>query len=119
MNVAQMLAHCQVPLNIALCEMKPESTVLMRIIAKLFKRAILEQPEFRRNSHTFKEAVITDVREFQQEMTKLLALVVHLGIAGAEGITKEPHPFFGKMSSNDWNTLQSKHLDHPLRQFGA
>ena len=38
---------------------------------------------------------------------------------GEAGISKEVHPFFGKLTTAEWDTLQWKHLDHHLRQFGA
>jgi Protein of unknown function (DUF1569) len=119
MNVAQMLAHCQVPLEIMLGDVKPKSNVLNRFIGKLLKNSILTRPEFRKNSPTFKEAVIAKSCEFQTEQARLLALVDRIGNGGVSVITKDPHPFFGAMTPDEWNTLQSKHLDHHLRQFGA
>jgi Protein of unknown function (DUF1569) len=38
---------------------------------------------------------------------------------GAEGCTKHPHNFFGKLTPLEWATGMYKHLDHHLRQFGA
>ena len=37
---------------------------------------------------------------------------------GPEKLAKE-HPFFGPLTSAEWDRLQWKHLDHHLRQFGA
>jgi hypothetical protein len=34
-------------------------------------------------------------------------------------ITETIHPFFGKMSSQEWAMFAYKHLDHHLTQFGA
>ncbi|MBP9797478.1 MAG: DUF1569 domain-containing protein, partial [Chitinophagales bacterium] len=38
---------------------------------------------------------------------------------GPTGVTKDKHPFFGKLSPEEWDTLTVKHLDHHLRQFGV
>jgi hypothetical protein len=119
MNVAQMLAHCQVPLRIALGDMKPASTLLNRLVGRMLKGMILRRPEFRKNSPTFKEAVIADERSFEQEHANLLGLVRRLAEGGTAAITTDPHPFFGKLTPEEWDNLQSKHLDHHLRQFGV
>lgn len=29
------------------------------------------------------------------------------------------HPFFGLLSNEEWNSLQHKHIDHHLKQFGV
>ena len=47
------------------------------------------------------------------------ALVDRFGVAGPSGLTSLPHPFFGPLSSEEWQALQWRHLDHHLRQFGA
>jgi hypothetical protein len=36
-----------------------------------------------------------------------------------ENIVKEPHPFFGKLTKEQWSKGTYKHLDHHLLQFGV
>jgi Protein of unknown function (DUF1569) len=48
-----------------------------------------------------------------------LAFVERAGKVGLAGITQHPHPFFGELTPEEWDILQSKHLDHHLRQFGV
>jgi len=38
---------------------------------------------------------------------------------GEDGPKLDKHPFFGPMSTEDWDRLNWKHLDHHLRQFNA
>jgi hypothetical protein len=38
---------------------------------------------------------------------------------GPEKCTKHPHPYFGKLSPEEWAILKWKHYDHHLRQFGV
>lgn len=38
---------------------------------------------------------------------------------GRSSITCHEHPFFGKMTGEDWGHLMYKHLDHHFRQFGV
>jgi hypothetical protein len=46
-------------------------------------------------------------------------LVERFGAAGAAGRLVPQHPFFGPLTSAEWDVLMWKHLDHHLRQFGA
>jgi hypothetical protein len=119
MNVAQMLAHCQVPLKVASGELVPRINPLIRLLfGKSAKRQLTNEPEFRRNIPTFREARITDRRVFETERNRLVEALQDFQRKGPAGLTKKPHPFFGEMSTGDWDLLQVKHLDHHLRQFG-
>ena len=57
--------------------------------------------------------------DLDKEKAGLIEIVSRLSEKGPEGITKEPHPFFGALAPEEWNTLTWKHLDHHLSQFGA
>ncbi|WP_207531902.1 DUF1569 domain-containing protein [Desertivirga arenae] len=119
MNVAQMLAHCQWPLRIALGEQSVKR-VLVGILFGGFARKQLVKPEpFRKSLPTAKEFVVTDQRDFVKEKLQLAALIEKFTKGGPEGLTEDPHPFFGRMTEQEWDVLQWKHLDHHLRQFGV
>lgn len=119
MNVAQMLAHCQWPLGIAMGE-KSVKRVLVGILFGGFARKQLVKPEpFKRGLPTAKEFVVTDLRDFENERSKLIAMVEKFSSGGPQGLTEDPHPFFGRMTEQEWDILQWKHLDHHLRQFGV
>jgi hypothetical protein len=120
MNVAQMLAHCQAPIKIASGQLTPKINPIVKLLfGKTAKRQLVNDPEFKRNLPTFTEAKIVDQRVFEQERNKLIELIKEFQEKGPSGLTKNSHPFFGDMSINDWDTLQVKHLDHHLRQFGV
>jgi hypothetical protein len=120
MNVAQMLAHCQMPIKTASGELVPKVNPIIKFLfGKAAKKQLVNDPEFKKNLPTFSEAKIVDPRIFEQERTKLIKIIEEFHAKGPEGLTKNAHPFFGQMSINDWDTLQVKHLDHHLRQFGV
>ncbi len=120
MNVAQMLAHCQVPLKIASGEMVPKVNPIVKFLfSKNAKRQLINDPEFKRNLPTMNEAKVVDQPAFEQERSKLIAMIQDFQSKGPAGLTKSAHPFFGDMTVNEWDTLQVKHLDHHLRQFGV
>lgn len=120
MNVAQMLSHCQAPIKIASGELIPKiNPVIKFLFAKNAKKQLLNDPEFKRNLPTFREAKVVDQRVFSEEQTKLVNLIKEFQEKGPSGLTKEAHPFFGELKVNEWDFMQVKHLDHHLRQFGV
>lgn len=119
MNVSQMLHHCQKPLEIATGDLTPKTNRIIKFLfGKSAKKQLIRDPEFKRNLPTFPEAKIADRRVFETEKTRLISLIENFQAKGPAGLTKKPHPFFGELSVEEWDTLQVKHLDHHLRQFG-
>lgn len=120
MNVAQMLAHCEVPLRVAQGELKPKvNPILKFLFGKMAKKQVLGGEGLKKNSPTMAEAKIADKREFEEEKQKLIKKIGSFYEKGKAGITREPHPFFGELTIEEWDQLQSKHLDHHLSQFGV
>lgn len=119
MNVAQMLTHCQQPLRVVFGELQLKRGILSILFGSYFKKKMVsDERPFTRNLPTDKTFIITDKKELEEEKKKLIDLIQKFEQLGAEGLPKEPHPFFGKMTSREWDILQWKHLDHHLNQFG-
>lgn len=120
MRVDQMLAHSQKPLEIALGTLKPKVNPIIKLLfGKSARKQVLSPEPFKQNLPTLGEAIIAGKREFDTEKHKLIELVQTFHKAGPNGVSREPHPLFGPMSSSDWDVSQVKHLDHHLRQFGV
>lgn len=119
MNVAQMLAHCQAPLQVALKEKKLKRNLFGILFGKMAKKKLTSGKPFPRNLPTDKSFLVTDERKFEEEKSKLITLINRFTAAGGESISKETHPFFGKMTPEEWGILSYKHLDHHLQQFGV
>lgn len=119
MNISQMLTHCQVPLRVAFGEVKLKRTLIGFLFGRMALKRFAGAAIFDKNLPTEKSFVITSNPEFEAERGKLIALVKRFLDQGPSAITKEPHPFFGKMTTEQWDTVQWKHLDHHLRQFGG
>lgn len=119
MDVAQMLAHCQCPLRIALGDDELERNIIGVLFGWLAKRQLLAPKPFGKNLPTAPQFKVVDPRVFEKERDTLLALVKRLGDGGPAVLTQKPHPFFGALTVAEWDGLQWKHLDHHLRQFGV
>jgi hypothetical protein len=119
MNVSQMLAHCQEPLKIALGKATFKRNLFGILFGKLAKKQVVSDKPYKQSLPTAPTFVVKDDRNFETEKTKLLALINEFTQGGEAGLIKDPHPFFGKMTSEEWDKSQLKHLDHHLRQFGV
>lgn len=117
MNVAQMLAHCQLPVKIAMGTHQPKGSFLLRLIGPLFKSVLWNEKPYSKGLPTDPTFITTgSEKEFEKEKNELLEMVNRFS---EENITREKHPIFGKMTKENWSKAIWKHLDHHLRQFGV
>jgi hypothetical protein len=121
MNVAQMLAHCNVSMDTAMGKSFIKPIFIGRIIGTLLKPRVLGEKPFGKNSPTDKTYVFTDKGDlnFEEEKSKLQQAVNQFFEGGVAKCTTYPHPFFGKFTPEEWGIFAWKHLDHHLRQFGV
>lgn len=119
MSAAQMIAHSQAPFKVAFEELKLKRGMIGILFGGIAKKRMLGPDPFGKNLPTDKSFKINGQPDFDKEKNKLIEYVLRFAKAGHDGITKEAHPFFGKMKPEEWDTLMYKHLDHHLRQFGG
>jgi hypothetical protein len=94
--------------------------LLPRMIGRIVKpMALGNDKPMRRNSPTARSLIVDDARPLETERTRLNELIGRFVAGGAVACTTEPHPFFGKLTPEEWAILTYKHLDHHLRQFGV
>lgn len=120
MDVAQMLAHCNVTYEMVYDGTHKKPNAFVKLILKLFvKNTVVSAKPYKKNGSTAPQFVIVDERDFEAEKTRLINHInktTELG--GSHFDNKESHSF-GKLSQDEWNNLFYKHLDHHLTQFGA
>ena len=119
MNVSQMLAHCIVAFRIALGEQKLKRAFIGILFGRLARRMLVNDKSFKKSLATAKEFIINGDKNFDEEKLKLISYVNRFADEGENILTKEAHPFFGKLTTTEWDGLMWKHLDHHLRQFGV
>jgi hypothetical protein len=118
MDVSKMLAHSTIALKIAFGEIKPQSNIFLKMVGKTFKKKIFAADSFRKNSPTGRDFIVTRTKNFDEEKPVLISYVKKFIEKSTGIITKESHPFFGRLTVEEWDSLMYKHLDHHLRQFG-
>ena len=118
MSAAQMVTHAQRPLQVALGELKLKRGIVGLLFGKMVKKSLAKPGNFKPNLPTAPQFVVHDQPDFMKERKHLIRMVEEFGNR-KESVTAFVHPFFGKMTTEEWDLLQWKHLDHHLRQFGV
>lgn len=119
MDVAQMLAHCSSFQDIAMGHSFPPRGWLGILIGNLVKPMFYNDRTLAKNMSTIPAILIIDEKEFKTEKEKLKQKIITFQNNGPENCTTHPHPFFGKLTSEQWGKGIYKHLDHHLKQFGV
>ncbi|MBS4176864.1 DUF1569 domain-containing protein [Lederbergia citrea] len=117
MDVSQMLAHCSSFQDIAMGNSFPPRSWLGIIVGGFAKQIIYNDKTLPHNMSTIPTILIADDREFDTEKEKLKQKIITFQNNGPEKCTTHPHPFFGKLTSEQWGKGIYKHLDHHLKQF--
>ena len=116
MNVGQMLAHLQMPIGVALGNHKLKRTFIGILFGPMAKKILYNDKPFKRNLPTDKSFIMQEAKDFEQEKKKLLDMISKFT---ETNMIDEPHPFFGKLTKEQWSIGSWKHLDHHLNQFGV
>jgi hypothetical protein len=120
MDVAQMLAHCNVSLETAMGLNFPKRKLIGRLFGKLIKRKFIDSKPMIKNALT-EDHYVTNVNvyDFEREKGRAIHLVRTFYENGPEKCTKHKHSYFGSLTPKEWAILKWKHFDHHLRQFGC
>jgi len=119
MTVSQMLEHCQQPIKVPLGMLELKRNWMSILFGKTIKKQMLAQGKLRKDLPTVKEFRIQGEPQFEQAKQELIELIERFAKQGHSAIKVTRHPFFGEMTTEEWDILQWKHLDHHLRQFGV
>lgn len=120
MSVDQMLAHCAVAYEMAYTDKHPKPNGLMRFLLKTFvKSGVVNEKPYPKNSRTAPAFIISGSRDFDKSKQQLIAYLKKTQEYGASYFDGKESLSFGTMTSQEWNNLFYKHLDHHLTQFGV
>ena len=117
MEVAQMLAHVQIPMEVAFGTTTVKGNWLMKLILPLFKKALYDEKPWKQGLPTDKTFIMTgQSKDFETEKNQLLDKISRFS---ESNMINEKHPVFGKLTKEQWSKATWKHLDHHLKQFGV
>ncbi|MDX5345899.1 MAG: DUF1569 domain-containing protein [Hymenobacteraceae bacterium] len=120
MNVAQMLAHCNVTYELVYDNKHPKPNPFMKFILKmLVKNAVVSEKPFKKSGQTAPAFLVTDERNFEAEKKRLIDHISQTQKLGAAHFNGKESHSFGVLSETEWNNMFYKHLDHHLTQFGV
>lgn len=118
MNVSQMLAHLQPVMQVAFGQLRLKGGLMGLLFGKMAKKQLLLDKPFKKGLPTMKEFKVQE-KDFEIEKNTVLSYIDRFITEGPGVIINKKHPFFGKLTLEEWDALQWKHLDHHLRQFGV
>ena len=120
MNVAQMLAHCNVTYEMVYENKHPKPNFFMGFILKtLVKGKVTNEVPYKRSLQTAPAFIIKDQKDFEAEKTRLIRYIKRTQELGGKYFDKKKSLSFGILTKAEWNNMFYKHLDHHLTQFGV
>lgn len=117
MTVDQMCQHCIAAMQVAFGQKELKVNFLLGILGRMIKNKAFNN-DFGKNSPTAKELKCEGSYDFESSRKEFaenfsqFAKDMHI-------IKVLYHPFWGKMTYEDWDKLIWRHTDHHLRQFGV
>ena len=121
MNVAQMLYHCDLVLQVPLQKIElPEINYIFRAIGVLTKKEMqIFNNGIPHNMPTFQKLIVNFECSFDEAKNNLLKTLDLYREAFEKKRLPKEHVLFGTMKEKDWGFLEYKHLDHHLKQFNV
>ena len=120
MQVAQMLAHCNVTYEMVYEDIHPKPNAFMKFILKAFvKKQVVSEKPYPRNGKTAPQFLIKSEKDFNTEKRRLIDYIEKTNALGESHFDGKESHSFGKLNKVEWNTMFYKHLDHHLKQFGV
>jgi len=120
MNVAQMLAHCNVTYEMVYESKHIKPKGFKKWVLKTFvKNVVVNEKPYKRNSRTAPQFLVTNQREFEVEKNRLVVFIKQTQELAADYFDKTESHSFGYLTKNEWNNMFYRHLNHHLTQFGV
>ncbi len=120
MNVAQMLAHCNVTYEMLYENIHPKPGLLVKLMLRAFvKGNVVNEAPYKQNGRTAPQFIVTTTKDFAKEKARLIAYIERTQQLGEQEFEQKESHSFGKLSAIEWNNMFYKHLNHHLSQFGV
>ena len=115
-NIAQMFAHCAEVQEVGNGKSLKGTPFIVKLLKGYIRKMVINDKPYPRSTKTHPQYVMTELKDFEEQKTRLLDALEKLKAAGP--VSKE-HPIFGEMTGEERGWISYKHLDHHLSQFGV
>src|SRR5436305_15092623 len=102
MNAPQMVTHCARALEAATGDRPMKQKLIGKILMPFFRKSILGEKPFSRNSPTDPSFIVADERDLSTERQRLADVIAKFAARGPDAAGKEMHAFFGAMTGQEW-----------------
>jgi len=120
MNVAQMLAHCNVTYEMVYDNKHAKPNAFKRFFLKAFaKNIVVGEKPYKRNLPTAPVFLVGSDKDFDTEKPRLIDYLHRTQELGEVYFDGRESLSFGRLNTREWNNMFYKHLDHHLSQFGV
>lgn len=120
MDVAQMLAHCNVAYEMVYTDKHAKPNFFKKMILKAFvKQTVVGLKPYPKNGRTAPQFLMTTEKDFENEKKALINYLIKTQNVGEDYFKDKESHSFGKLKITEWNTLFYKHLNHHLKQFNV
>ncbi|MCU0417759.1 MAG: DUF1569 domain-containing protein [Cytophagaceae bacterium] len=120
MTVGQMLAHCNVTYEMAYENIHPKPNAMLRLVLKWFvKNGVVNDKLYKKNSPTAPAFIMKESKDVEKERLRLIQYLQHTLSLGKAHFEGKESLSFGTLTSDEWNNMFYKHIDHHLKQFGV
>lgn len=120
MNVNQMLEHLKVGMDIPVGNVNTKRNFMGFLFGKMILKSQMKDDKgLKKNLPTDKSFIITDTKDFEKIKKELFNTIKQYSSLNPKSINNKLHPFFGKLTYDEWGVLIYKHFNHHLKQFGV
>jgi len=115
----EMLAHCTKVLKVALHPYKKQYFLGILFGKKIVNNILKNKYEMKKGIKSSKKLFEANPKSFDEEKIILLQTFHNFYEKGGAFYEQKLHPFFGRLTTDEWNILTYKHLNHHLTQFSC
>ncbi len=120
MDVAQMLAHCNVTYEMVYENIHAKPNGFVKLLLKLFvKGKVVSTKPYLKNGKTAPQFIMKGSKDFDAEKKRLIDYIAKTQELGEQHFDGKESHSFGALNTQEWNNMFYKHLDHHLTQFGV
>ncbi len=116
---AQMLAHCRKVLEVAIQPYKRQFLIGMLFGKTVVNNILNNKDEMKKGIKSSKKLFEENPSSFEEEKLLLMQTFQQFHDKGGNFYENKLHPFFGRLTTENWSSITYKHLNHHLSQFSC